>query len=164
MLTAPRLEPRRPSTDALHRRDIVFVSLENWDEIWRRNQFVCDELARRDPHRSILFVGLPRDLSHALRHGRLRDAARHSSPVQTSQPNILLTTPTKLLPNSLSTGRRLNEMLFRRHIRQRMAQLDIHHPLLWLNAHSAVHMAGQMGEAGIVYDITDDWTTLTQSP
>ena len=25
-------------------------------------------------------------------------------------------------------------------------------------------MAGQMGEASVVYDITDDWTTLTQSP
>src|SRR5258708_15253602 len=37
-------------------------------------------------------------------------------------------------------------------------------PLLWLNPHSAVHMAGRMGESGVIYDITDDWISLTQSP
>jgi hypothetical protein len=30
-------------------RDLIFVSLENWDEIWRRNQLVCAEWARRHP-------------------------------------------------------------------------------------------------------------------
>ena len=51
--------------------DLIFVSLENWDEVWRRNQFLCAGLARRFPDRKILFVGLPRDVSHGLRRGRL---------------------------------------------------------------------------------------------
>jgi glycosyltransferase involved in cell wall biosynthesis len=37
-------------------------------------------------------------------------------------------------------------------------------PLLWLNPHYAVHVAGRMNEAGVVYDITDDWISMTQSP
>jgi hypothetical protein len=40
-------------------RDLIFVSLENWDEIWRRNQFLCAAWARRFPLARILFVGPP---------------------------------------------------------------------------------------------------------
>jgi len=35
-------------------------------------------------------------------------------------------------------------------------------PILWLNAHYAVHMVGKLGEALVVYDVTDDWTRLSQ--
>lgn len=45
-------------------RDLISVSLEDWDEVWRRNQFLCAGLARRFPDRKILFVGLARDVSH----------------------------------------------------------------------------------------------------
>ena len=141
----------------------MFVSLENWDDIWRRNQFICDELARRDSQRRILFVGLPRDMSNAFRHGRFRELINGSKPVSASRPNIILASPTKLLPNTITLGRWWNEASFRRHVRRRMQQLEFHKPLLWINAHSAVHMVGRMGESGVVYDITDDWTTLTQS-
>ena len=44
-------------------RDLIFVSLENWDDVWRRNQFVCAALAKRFPEMKILFVGLPRNVS-----------------------------------------------------------------------------------------------------
>src|SRR3989442_682630 len=57
-------------------RDLIFVSMEDWDEIWRRNQFVCAELARRHPAMRILFVGLPRNISHDLRQGRFRGQRR----------------------------------------------------------------------------------------
>jgi glycosyltransferase involved in cell wall biosynthesis len=33
-------------------------------------------------------------------------------------------------------------------------------PILWLNPHAAVHMAGALGERSVVYDITDDWTLM----
>jgi glycosyltransferase involved in cell wall biosynthesis len=163
MLESPRTPSRPSPSDETHRRDIVFVSLENWDDIWRRNQFVCDELARRDPHRRILFVGLPRNVSHALRHGHFREAASGGKPVSASRPNIIIASPTKLLPNTITAGRWLNEAGFRRHVLQMMDRFDFYEPLLWINDHSAVHMVGRMGEAAVVYDITDDWTTLTQS-
>lgn len=148
---------------ATPRKDIVFVSLEDWDTIWRRNQFICDELARRDPQRRILFVGLPRDLSHAIRKGDWKQFKKNGDAVKSSRENILLTSPTKFLPNSITAGRRFNEMLFRRHVKQAIDRLGFNNPLLWLNAHSAVHLVGRLDECGVIYDITDDWTTLTQS-
>src|ERR1700678_1970235 len=53
-------------------RDLIFVSLEDWDDVWRRNQFLCAALARRFPEIKILFVGLPRNVSNDLRRGNLR--------------------------------------------------------------------------------------------
>ncbi len=53
--------------------DLIFVSLENWDDVWRRNQFLCAAYARRHPDARILFVGLPRDLSGLARRGRFAE-------------------------------------------------------------------------------------------
>jgi len=144
--------------------DLVFVSMENWDEVWRRNQFVVAGLARRHPRTKILFVGLPRDLSHAVRRGRLRLRASEATWTVPGLPNVTVTRPLKLFPNSIGWGRRLNELLVRQHVLRLTRQLDIRHPVLWLNPHYALHMAGRLGERAVIYDITDDWTSLTQSP
>ena len=151
-----------PETNDSH-PDLIFVSLEDWDEVWRRNQFLCAGLARRFPDRKILFVGLPRDVSHSLRHGRL--GALRAMPLEAAPeyPNITLLHPLKVFPNTLPWGRRANEVLMRRQIRQAALALGITRPLLWLNPHSAVHMAGRMGERAVVYDITDDWISPIQS-
>lgn len=143
--------------------DLIFVSMENWDEVWRRNQFLCAGLARRSPESRILFVGLPRDVTNDLRRGRLPSlgSADEAAP---GLPNVTLTRPLKLLPNTLAVGRRVNEALFRAHVRRAARRLGLRSYVLWLNPHSAVHMAGCLGEQAVVYDITDDWTTLTQSP
>lgn len=143
--------------------DLIFVSMENWDEVWRRNQFLCAGLARRSPGHKILFVGLPRDLTNDLRRGRMPSPADADQAVP-GLPNVTLTRPAKLLPNTLAAGRRFNEKLFRDHVKRAARRLGMRSPVLWLNPHSAVHMAGRMGEKAVVYDITDDWTTLTQSP
>src|SRR5690242_17108030 len=135
--------------------DIIFVSMENWDEIWRRNQFLCAGLARRYPDRNILFVGPPRDLSNQLRRGRLH--LRDQATCRLADfPNITTTRPLKLLPNTLTAGRRINEIMERAHIRRQARHLGMRSPILWLNPHYAVHMAGRMEERAVLYDITDD--------
>lgn len=138
--------------------------MEDWDDVWRRNQFVCGELARRHPEMKILFVGLPLDVSNRLRRGRLGGLLGRASRLADGFENITLSHPVKLLPNTLRAGRWFNEALFRRHVRREAARLGMQRPVLWLNPHYAVHMAGRMGESAVIYDITDDWTTLTQTP
>jgi glycosyltransferase involved in cell wall biosynthesis len=144
--------------------DLIFVSMENWDDIWRRNQFVCAELVRRRPDLRILFVGLPINVSNSLRRGRVGEIFRASTYAVPGFDRITVTHPPKLLPDSLAAGRAVNEALWRRHVRRVAGRLGLRHPVLWLNPHYAVHAAGGMGESAVVYDITDDWTTLTQSP
>jgi glycosyltransferase involved in cell wall biosynthesis len=138
-------------------RDLIFVSLEDWDDVWRRNQFLCSSLARRFPKMKILFVGLPRNVSHALRHGNLRALRGPATTKLTDFPNITVTHALKLFPDSMTAGRRFNQAMARRHVRGVARSLRMTNPLLWLNPHSALHMAGAMGERALIYDITDDW-------
>ena len=153
------------TTDAAGRRqDLIFVSMENWDAVWRRNQFLCAGLSRRDPRRRILFVGLSRDYTHGPRTGDFRCFTQDATYEAPDFPQITITHPPKFLPTTLAWGRRLNDLLFRRHVAGVAKKLGLHRPLLWLNPHSALHMAGRMGECAVVYDITDDWTQLTQRP
>jgi glycosyltransferase involved in cell wall biosynthesis len=138
--------------------------MENWDEIWRRNQFVCAELVRRHPGVRILFVALPRDVSHAVRRGRLGDIGRPATYPAAGVNRVTVTHPPKLLPSTMPFGRRVNQAMFRAHVRRVADRLGFVRPLLWLNPHYAVHAVGRLDECAIIYDITDDWTLLSQSP
>jgi glycosyltransferase involved in cell wall biosynthesis len=137
--------------------------MENWDDVWRRNQFVCAELVRRHPNLRILFVGLPRDVSYAIRSGRFASFRKEVTYAAPGFERITVTHPPKLLPNTLALGRRINQAMFRAHVRKVVRKLGFVNPLLWLNPHYAVHTVGRMGESAVIYDITDDWTLLSQS-
>ena len=152
-----------PAVAAFPGCDVIFVSLENWDEVWRRNQFLCDALATRFPASRILFVGPPRDVSSSLRRGQLGALATPGTWTVPEHPNITVTRPLKWLPNSLTAGQRCNERLAVRHVRRVARRLGLASPLLWLNPHHAVSMVGHLGERAVLYDITDDWTQLDQS-
>ena len=68
-------------------RDIIFVSLENWDEVWRRNPVPLRKSSRRRfPEIKILFVAPARDVSNSVRRGRLSEIAGEA--VWTSSPGL----------------------------------------------------------------------------
>lgn len=143
-------------------RDVIFVSLEDWDEIWRRNQFVCAELARRHPKVTILFVEPPVDVLHDLGHGRARRIKERATRSICGLNNIIVTRPLKAFPNSLPLSRKINQKIFREHVKRVSQKLGMQQPILWINPHWAHHLAGQMGERAVIYDITDDWVSPTQ--
>lgn len=143
--------------------ELIFVSIENWDDVWRRNQFVCGRIARRFPNSKILFVGTARDVSNQVRTGNKADLQAPATWQVPGYPNIHVTRPLKFLPNTVAATRRINEKMYRDHARKVARQLGFRRPILWLNPHYAVHMVGKMGEDRVIYDITDDWITLTQS-
>ena len=138
-------------------QDLIFISMEDWDEVWRRNQFLCAELARRFPDMKILFVGTPRNVTYHLRRGTLGDLRAKATWTVPGFPNITVTRALKLFPESLAIGRKLNDLTTRLHVRHMAKRLGLKNPLLWLNPHSALHTAGRMNESVVVYDITDDW-------
>ena len=50
-------------------RRIVVCSLEPWDDVWRRNQYLVDALLREDAGLEVLFVEPSADPLHMLRRG-----------------------------------------------------------------------------------------------
>jgi GT2 family glycosyltransferase/glycosyltransferase involved in cell wall biosynthesis len=142
---------------------LIFVSLEDWDEVWRRNQFVCAKLVERNPKLKILFVQPALDVSNALRTGRFARLFQRRERTIGAHGRIVCTRGLKLLPNSWKWARKVNEWMLHRHLRGVARRLEFRRPVLWLNPHSAVHLADRMCERAVIYDITDDWTELTQS-
>jgi glycosyltransferase involved in cell wall biosynthesis len=154
-----------PIADHGERPDIIFVSMEDWDEVWRRNQFLCAGFARRYPNQKILFVGVQRDVSCHLKRGSLAALRARGEWTVPEFPNIRVLHPLKLLPNSITACRNVNDTFIRRQVRAAARRHGIGpRPILWLNPHYALHMAGRFDEAAVIYDITDDWTELSQSP
>ena len=50
--------------------DLVVISLEAWDEVWRRNQHLIAGVLRHDPALRVLFVEPPADPTHDIRSRR----------------------------------------------------------------------------------------------
>jgi len=145
-------------------RDLIFISLENWDGVWRRNQFLCAEWLRRFPGMRLLFVGRSRDVSHSLRKG---DSSVFSQPAQQKVeelPGLTILNPLKLLPNSLPPGRWLNQQVLLAEIRRASQRAGLRNPLLWINDHFAAPLVGRLGERAVIYDVTDDWTLMSSIP
>jgi teichuronic acid biosynthesis glycosyltransferase TuaH len=141
---------------------IVFISLESWDEIWRRNQFLCDGLLRRSTETKILFVQPPFDNSYALRTRKLGNIKHSPSRFPCGYGERLqLFTPTKWFPNSMPLGRARNEKYLVDQIKQALRNLDWCPTHLWINQHEARHLIDAEIAPISVYDITDDWTKFS---
>jgi teichuronic acid biosynthesis glycosyltransferase TuaH len=141
---------------------MVFVSLEPWDEIWRRNQFLCDGLLRRSEFTQILFVQPPYDNSYAVRSHNFAKIQLSATLVSGGyEGRLQLFTPTKWLPNSLPIGRKLNESSLTKQVKSALASLGWSATHLWINQHEATSLMDAEIAAKSIYDITDDWTKFS---
>ena len=138
-------------------RDLVFVSLEPWNAIWRRNQFLCAQLAARFPSMRLLFVERPLFAPDTWKTvKRVPTFSRRLRRIE-GFPNLRAFTPVKPLPNPLPGGRTLNELSMRSQIARAAKLAGLRDPLLWLNPFDFGFLRGHLKERGVVYDITDDW-------
>lgn len=143
-------------------RRIIFVSLERWDYVWRRNQFICAELANRGWE--ILFVEPARDITYAIRSGTWSEL--RPVRVDTTVPGgVTRVRPTKIMPNSIAAGRAANRCLWLLAVRQALRKLGWSgREVWWVNDHSTAQAVLSQTRAALVYDVTDDWTAFEESP
>jgi glycosyltransferase involved in cell wall biosynthesis/GT2 family glycosyltransferase len=142
--------PRASSGPPDH--DLVVLSLEPWDDVWRRNQFLVRELLALDPDRRVLFVEPPIDVPHHLFTTR-KWPPRAGLRASASNERMLLYRPLKLVPRVLGPAA---DRLLLRSLRRAIESAGLTGPTLWVNdpAYAAVTRWG----APVVYDLTDDWT------
>ena len=141
---------------------ILFVSLEPWDDIWRRNQFLCDGLLRRSGSTQILFVQPPFDNSYAVRSRNFAKIQLSASLVSGGfEGRLQLFTPTKWFPNSLPLGRNRNGISLAKQVKRAFVSLGWTATHLWINQHEAASLLDAEIAAESIYDITDDWTKFS---
>ena len=132
--------------------DLVIMSLEPWDGVWRRNQHLVSRLLAADPALRVLFVAPAADPLHDLRSGA---APRWSErPHRVPGVDRLWTMrPVKPLPRRIDprADRRLAQQ-----VERAARRLGMTAPLLWVNDPGADVLARRTGWPTL-YDITDDW-------
>lgn len=144
-------------------RDLVVVSLEAWDEVWRRNQYLVDGLLRTQADLRVLFVEPAVDPLHALRRGarpRLGRGLRAAPAAESRGGRLSLLEPTKWLP------RRLDRKADRRwasYVDHALRRLGMAGPRVWVNDPMGIELVERL-RAPSVYDITDDWAAADRSP
>ena len=144
-------------------RDLVVVSLEAWDEVWRRNQYLVSGLLDRDPALRVLFVEPPADPAFAARRGRPPRPGRglRRGPGDDGRAGRLwLHEPTKLWPRRLD--RRADDRLAGS-VRRAATRAGIADPVLWVNDPAAAGLLAATGWPAL-YDVTDDWLLAPRGP
>jgi teichuronic acid biosynthesis glycosyltransferase TuaH len=143
--------------------DVVLVSLEAWDGVWRRNQHLVAGLLRADPGLRVLFVEPPADPVHAVR-GRQRPRRGRGLRRAPTVPGVhrdalWLLEPTKLFPRRMDprADRRLAERVARS-----AARLGFSSTLLWVNDPAGADVVTLTGWPAL-YDVTDDWLEADRS-
>jgi len=132
-------------------REIVVCSLEAWDDVWRRNQFLVDSLLRRNSSLRVLFVEPPADVLFDLSRRRL--PARPRLRVVSDDRRLRALRPLKALPRRLGS---FSDDLLLHQVRLAVRRLGFARPTLWINDVTYAPLIRSTGWPAL-YDITDDW-------
>ena len=144
--------------------DLVVLSLERWDDVWRRNQHLVAGLLQRDPGLRVLFVEPAVDPLHDLlrrRRPQLPRGLRDGPTLPGVEPGRLrLFEPAKWLPRRLDP--RVDQRLAAATVRA-ARRAGFHSPLLWVNDPDGAAVLQATGWPAL-YDVTDDWLLADRSP
>jgi teichuronic acid biosynthesis glycosyltransferase TuaH len=130
-------------------RELVILSLEPWDDVWRRNQLMVQALINDSVDLRVLFVEPPLVALRNLERGSLLRTASRSAGVR----GVTALHTVQWIPDRL---RPFIPPVFGRSVHSAVRTLGFRDPVLWVNDHSRARFAIRSGWR-IVYDITDDW-------
>lgn len=141
-------------------RTLVVFSLEPWDDVWRRNQYVVDGLLKRMPDLRVLFVEPARDHLYDLVSSRrtVRAAGLRRQPGYDGR--LLRYQPSKWLPRAAGP---LADALLRAGVSRALRRAGAGDRVLWVNDPGWAHVV-RRGAAPSLYDITDDWLAADRPP
>jgi len=161
-------DPRDPSVDGMKHesgsffsdKDVVFITLSDWEGPRRIRHHLADALARRGNR--VLFVEAFYSLSKFLKAPDLRRFFRFLSPTREPEKNLFLCPMFPFLPlgEFISIVSRLNWMAARFLIRRRMATLGFRNVVLVIFAYNADPLVGRLGEGISVYFCNDAFDKL----
>lgn len=159
------------SADIALSLDIVCFADMPWDyPLWTNRQHVMSRVPQRDPTARVLYVSPPRFAPSAFRSWRSTtraDAAgsRSRGPLLTERVADRLWTLTPLLPLPNRLAQRRAPVLYDRWlvsaVRHAIGRLGFDRPILWTYTPFSAGYLGRFGERLVVYDVVDDYPTLS---
>ena len=134
--------------------DLVVMSLEGWDEVWRRNQHLVSGLLATDTDLRVLFVEPPVDPLFDVSRGRRPSAGRRVTQIPgVADGRLWRYRPVKWLPRRIDPH---GDERRARAVRRAARGLGMRRTLLWINDLDATTLSIATGWPTL-YDMTDDW-------
>lgn len=144
--------------------DLVVLSLEAWDQVWRRNQYLLAGLLRNNSDLRVLFVEPPEDPLHAAisRHRpRLGAGLSNVGGVEgIGDGRLWRFQTTKWLPRSVD-GRADDRLSAA--VERAVKRIHFTRSVLWINDPGGAVVLERTGWPSL-YDITDDWIAADRTP
>lgn len=143
--------------------DLVVVSLEAWDDVWRRNQHLVAGLLNDDPGLRMLFVEpAAYPLGDVLRRTRPRPpkGLRPGPDLPETAGRLWLFQPLKPLPRRVDRG---YDGRWAASVERAARRIGLHEPVLWVNDPAGAQVLARTGWPAL-YDITDDWLLARRAP
>jgi glycosyltransferase involved in cell wall biosynthesis len=131
--------------------DLICCSLEAWDEVWRRNQYLVRELLAAEPACRVLFVEPPHDPLHQLVTRRSPRPGREA--LRQVHERVWAFQPRKVLPRVFGA---FADNSLARQVERRAQRVGFTAPVLWVNDAAYVTLM-RRNRWPTLYDITDDW-------
>lgn len=137
-------------------RELIVCSLEPWDDVWRRNQFLVNGLLNTDPELRVLFV----EPAHDLVGGIVRGTMPPVRGPHVARERLWTFQPTKPLPRIAGPWA---DWALARQVSVAARGLGFTSPVLWVNDLVYAPLA-RLARWPVLYDITDDWLVESSVP
>lgn len=132
-------------------KTIIFFSIENWDNVWRRNQPLCYEFVRLDPEVHILFVGPPVSYVEYMQHRFFRKRS-------VLEARVTLLNFVKVLPDRFWFGRFLNQLIYEFQLRIFTGN-KTSDAILYAKTEYYADLISRIPKSKLIYDNGDDWAS-----
>lgn len=143
--------------------DLVVLSLEVWDDVWRRNQHLVANMLADGSVRRVLFVEPPVDPLHSLLNRHRPDlgkaALRAIDVPDADSGQLWAYRPRKWLPRRVDRG---GDQRRSRQVGRVANRLGLVDPVLWVNDPVGAEVLKEKDWPAL-YDITDDWLLADRS-
>lgn len=161
--TSNEISPSGDSIQFLFNKDIVIVSLAEWDGPKRIRQYLTEELERRGNR--VLFVEAYYTLSKFIKAPRVKKLVRFLYPPESIRPGLyrLLTFPFIPFGEFSALISKFNWSVQKFFIRRAMRQLGFRNVILWVFAYNAEALVGTLNERLSIYFCNDAFSKLVQS-
>ena len=153
-----------PPSGYLSHRDIIVVSLSDWDGPRRIRHYLTQELLKKGNR--VLFLEANFSLVKLFKTWNWERAFRFRLGTREAKPNLFLLAAPPFFPGGEFSPMvsRLNWSLARRALRTAVAKLGFRDPILWIYAFNASSLVGTFNEDLALYLCNDPFAALNDRP
>ncbi len=140
--------------------DIICCSTDNWDNVWRRRQHLCNEFSKKEWIENILFVEPACSIWSDLKKLNFNEFKTMGRIKKIGEKTYVFKPMWPLPFVRFNIIRKLNLNIYLNQVKREIKRIGLRNIVTWFSYPSYEHIAGKFGERLIWYDCTDDWSRM----